>query len=253
MNNDEKKIYWIKWHKFQQKYEKFYTKRYVDALQIQVKAYIETRDLMSIPAFPIYTVTNSLYKSVGVSWAKITRIKLTKADGQMGFSERFVELMRQYYNIDLLNDAELMTRYSREVIAKVLTDAAETGLQWDQIVEILLRHPEFNRIRAMRIARTETVTAANGAAMIQAGESRLELDKIWIATFDNRTRDTHKLVDTNPIPYSQPFNVGGSLMMQPGVRVQSNGLPVPAKEIVNCRCTVGFIPKRDNNGRLIKR
>jgi hypothetical protein len=253
MTPKERRAYMLKWHKFQQKYEIAFTDKFTNALQIQVKAYISSQDITAIPSFPIYDVLTKLYKSIGVAWAKEVKLNLSKADGQMGFSERIVELMRQYYSIDLLNDAELMTRYSREVIMQVLSRAAESGAQYSDIVEELLAHPEFNRSRAMRIARTETVTAANGAASLYARESGLQLDKTWIAIRDNRTRHTHMDVDTTPIPMDQPFIVGGSQMMQPGARMQPNGLPVPAKEIVNCRCTVGYIPKRDNNGRLIRR
>lgn len=253
MTQKERRAYMLKWHKFQQKYEKAFTEKFVNALQIQVKSYIKTQDITALPSFPIYDVLVKMYKSVGVAWAKEIKVSFEKADGQMGFSERMLELIRQYYNIDLLNDAELMTRYSRQVIVDVLSRAAETGAQFSDIADELMNHPEFNRIRAMRIARTETVTAANGAASLYARDSGLELDKTWIAIRDKRTRHTHMDVDTNPIPMDQPFFVGGSQMMQPGARVQPNGLPVPAKEIVNCRCTVGFIPKRDANGRLIRR
>ena len=251
MTKAEQRLYWIKWSRFQQRYEKAFTNKFRAALQTQVKAYIKTRDLMSIPTFPIYNYMSQLYNTVGPAWAKVVMANTPK-QGRMGFNEEIIALMKQYYNIDLLNDAELMTAYSREVIARVLSKGADEGWSIDKITEELLMHPEFGRMRAMRIARTETITAANGAAMLYAQKSDLILDKMWIAVKDKRTRHSHKGVDGAVVGFDQPFNVGGAEMMQPGVRVQPNGLPVPAEQIVNCRCTVAFIPKRDENGRLLR-
>lgn len=263
MTASEQNKYWLEWHRFQQRYEKAYEKRFVKALQEQVRAYIKTQDIMALPIFPIYDNLLSLYKTVGPAWARVARRESFKYDdtfptGSMGFNERIAELMRQYYGIDLLNDANLMTTYSRQVIIKVLSDAAEKGLSFDDIVKVLLKHPEFNAMRARRIARTETVTAANGAAMIYADQSGNEMEKIWIAVKDNRTRHDHRQIDGKRLSIEEPFTLvsakyGDVGMMQPGVRTQPNGLPVPAAEVVNCRCTVAFRAKRDSQGRIIRR
>lgn len=251
MTESEKNIYWLNWKRFQQRYEKKYQSKFNKALKIQLDSYLKSRDVTSIPSFPIYTILNDLYFTVGPAWARFIKKDTKKAGGSMGFSEEIVRLMRNYYTTDLLNDAELMTQCSREVIVNVLSIAAQEGWSYDRVTTELLKHPEFNRMRAMRIARTETVTAANGAAVLYAQNSGIKMDKIWIAIRDKRTRHSHESVDTSPIPINQEFRVGGSLMMQPGVRKQNNGFPVPGYEIVNCRCTVAFIPKRDQNGRII--
>ena len=245
MTKAEQNAYWRKWSRFQQKYEKAFIPKFTKALQIQVKAYIKTKDIMSIPSFPIYDVLVKLYKSCGPEWAKYAFAQSKKANGQMGFNERIIELMRQYFGIDLLNDAELMTQYSRDVIVRVLSNGLEAGIGIEQIVKELLKHSEFNAMRARRIARTETVTAANGAAIIYAGQSGAKMDKIWIAVKDTRTRHDHRQVDGTVIDIEKPFKLyndklGMIEMMQPGARTQANGLPTPASEVVNCRCTVAF-------------
>lgn len=251
MTRAEQTAFWYKWNRFQQKYEKYFIPKFKTALQIQVKAYIKTGDLMSVPSYPIYDVLLKLYKTVGPAWASVIKVESKKASGQMGFNEMIIELMKQYYGIDLLNDAELMTRSSREYIANVLSNAAQTGASIDEITQILLNHPEFNDMRARRIARTETVTAANGAAVIYAQTSGNVMEKTWIAVKDKRTRHDHRNVDGTTLPIGDAFNVGGAKMMQPGVRNQPDGQKVPAKEIVNCRCTLGFKAKRDVNGSLL--
>jgi uncharacterized protein with gpF-like domain len=165
--------------------------------------------------------------------------------------------MRQYYGIDLLNDAQGITDYTKQVIAKILSQAAQEGWSFDEIVRQLRVAPELTDMRARRIARTETVTSSNQAAMLYAQTSGNLMEKIWIAVRDQRTRHDHSVVDGKKLPIDEPFllnnaKVGPVLMMQPGARNQSNGLAVPASEVVNCRCTVAFRAKRDSNGRIIR-
>jgi len=267
MTQREAQIYWNQWHAFQQRNEKRFAKEFYKALQIQVRAFARTQDVMQIPTFPIYTVLNKLYTVVAPKWARISRDQSLKADdlfvtGRLGFNERIVELMRQYYGVNLLNDAELMTQYSREVIARVLSKAAETGASFDDVVAELLRHPEFSAMRARRIARTETVTAANAGAMVYAQNSGNVMEKVWIAVKDKRTRHSHRDIDGTRLDIDTAFNMprsqqnakyGDISMQQPGARQQPNGLPVPAVEVVNCRCTVAFQAKRDSRGNIIRR
>jgi len=262
MTPAEQNKYFYEWHKFQQRYEKYYEKKFAAALKVQVAAFIKTQDLMAIPSFPIYTVLVDLYKTVGARWARVAKVSMSKATGQMGFNERIVELMRQYYGIDLLNDAEDINDTTRAVIQKVLDDAAITGASFDDIVRQLTSNTELGAMRARRIARTETVTAANGAAMIYAQTSGNVMEKIWISVKDKRTRHNawanHVTIDGTVIDINEPFllksqKLGDILMMQPGVRKQPNGLAVPASEVVNCRCVVAFQAKRDRQGRIIRR
>lgn len=262
MTKAEQNKYFYEWQKFQQRYEKYYEKKFVAALKVQVAAFIKTQDIATIPSFPIYTVLVDLYKTVGPRWARVARVSMTKATGQMSFNEEIVELMRQYYGIDLLNDAEEINETTRAVIQKVLDDAAITGASFDDIVRQLTSSSELGPMRARRIARTETVTAANGAAMIYAQTSGNVMEKIWISVKDKRTRHNawanHKTIDGTTIDINEPFDLksqklGDILMMQPGVRTQPNGLAVPASQIVNCRCVVAFQAKRDRQGRIIRR
>ena len=83
--------------------------------------------------------------------------------------------------------------------------------------------------RVETIARTETMRASNAGADAlykDWGVKRRE----WLATMDNRTRDTHREVNGQVRGMNEPFIVGGSPMMRPG-----DG---PIGEVANCRCTL---------------
>lgn len=214
------------------RYENLYHAKINKALINQVKQFADKKDLLYVRSGELYGVLTELYKNVGSAWAWHTR---KYKSGQMGFSERIVMLMRQYYGIDLLNDAEGITNTTKSVIERVLGEAAQTGWSFDEIVR---RITEINRKRARLIARTETVTAANGAAMINAKETGIPLNKIWISAVDNRTRRDHYMMNRVTVGINENFIVGGYPMQQPGDRTQG----APAKEICNCRCVVAFIP-----------
>lgn len=241
MTPAEKKLYLYKWDRFQKRYERIYTTKFRAALKQQVQSQFSRG---YITAAPIYEVLQDLYKTVGPLWANQTRLNIkrqqVKARMPMGFSDRIVELMKQYYGIDLFNDAETITEYTRKIIADILTEATTTGASFNDIVRSLESSTELGAMRARRIARTETVTAANGAAVINAKEMNVPMNKIWLSIDDNRTRYSHRVVDNATVPLDSTFNVNGTMMDQPGIRFQPNGLEVPSKEVVNCRCTVAF-------------
>lgn len=243
MNATAKREYKHKWDRFQKRWERIYTTKFKKALQTQ--AHQQTTQGY-ITSAPIYEVLLDLYRKVGPLWAfhtklhKIAAQPAVKARMPMGFNERIVELMKLYFGIDLLVDAEQMTQYSREVIAKILEDAATSGASINDVVRSITGSSEFGEMRARRIARTETVTAANGAAIINAKELGLPMRKIWLAIHDKRTRHSHRSVDNVTIPLDDSFLVGAARMGQPGARRQPNGSSVPPQYVVNCRCTLGF-------------
>jgi hypothetical protein len=90
--------------------------------------------------------------------------------------------------------------------------------------------------RATVIARTETIGALNAgraeafkAVVEETGE---ELERVWLATDDHRTRTTHVAADGQRVPLGSPFQVGGFELAFPG---DPSG---PPQEVIQCRCTM---------------
>lgn len=143
--------------------------------------------------------------------------------------------------------------YIIEFIAKSLDD----GLDIKTIARELEKHIRsrgFYRWQIERIVRTETTAAANMAASIAGKESGLVLVKEWISSNDARTRQREKgdqfdHLDMDGIRVDEDgfFNVQGDMIKFPG---DPDGQP---GNIINCRCSVATIPKRDANGRLVFR
>lgn len=88
--------------------------------------------------------------------------------------------------------------------------------------------------RAVTVARTETLGALNAGRWdsFQAVNELLgqteQMEQLWLATEDSRTRRTHKAADQQRVPVGSYFLVGNAELRFPG---DSRG---PAQEIINC-------------------
>ncbi len=95
------------------------------------------------------------------------------------------------------------------------------------------------RNRGITVARTETLSAYNGGtdqAMRALGEEfGFELEKLWLASMDARTRDTHFVLDGARVGIDAAFIVGGFSALLPGDE------SLPSAERINCRCTVLYV------------
>lgn len=97
-------------------------------------------------------------------------------------------------------------------------------------------YEDFDLYRSQLIARTEA-TAANNKGFMEAYEqSGVANAKEWIATGDDRTRDSHASTDGEVVGVDEEFSNG---LDYPG---DASGGP---EETVNCRCVLGpaFIEK----------
>ena len=126
-------------------------------------------------------------------------------------------------------------RIQRWSKAKMTSAVAQGVLQGEAIPKIAsrLRNVTDMSYRAsIRNARTMLTSSENlgrQASFERAQDMGIEMEKQWLATLDDRTRDSHALMDGERVPLDENF---------------SNGLEYPAdpsgdpEEIYNCRCTM---------------
>lgn len=247
MNAAEQTIHWHKFNRFQQRYEQIFAPKFNKALKEQIKQYTDHGTLIAVHSTPVYKVLHELYTTVSPIYAASSTVQIrnTKSRAPIGFNERIVQLMHKLFGIDLLNKAEQITQTTKEVIERVLKKGASEGLSFSQMVSEL-QSTDLTASRARLIARTETLSASNAAANIAARDTGLDMNKVWISAKDKRVRIDHQQVDGSIIGMDDKFYVGATLMKFPGDPAGG------ASEVCNCRCTVGFIPKRDANDRLIR-
>lgn len=130
-------------------------------------------------------------------------------------------LMRRQLD-DGINDGESIPELAARIDQELLNGNAE---RWTN--------------RATVIARTETISAYNGATQdafeVFEEVGDVDLEKIWLASMDTRTRDTHFAADGQRVGMRAPFIVGGFSGMYPGDPL------LPAEERIQCRCTALYV------------
>lgn len=190
--------------------------------------------------------------------------KIGKMEGQ-----RITQDLKREKNFFDLFDAEFLTWFTQNIaknivsvsdtlmdeIAKVMEQAYSdnvTVVEAQNRIFKLVNSPNFYKWQALRIARTESTTASNYATFIAGRSSNLVLQKEWVTNLDSRTRNVedefdHWHMNGVVVDYEQPFNVNGDFVMYPGDPIGASG------NIINCRCSLNLVPKRDSNGKLILR
>ena len=159
------------------------------------------------------------------------------------FSQEFLRVISLYLLTDGLEKVVTIEKTLIEDVKVFIVQQLADGKTIQQIASKM--NAGIYKWQALRIARTETTFATSFAAEQAAQITGLVLQKEWIAADDSRTRPSHAAVDNVKVDKDDTFNVGGVRMKYPG---DPNA---PASEVINCRCTVAYVPKRDNQGNLI--
>lgn len=129
--------------------------------------------------------------------------------------------------------------YLKKSIRAELSRGIANGLTWVEMAAHIAHgmnspfHKAMNK--AMRIARTEGHRIQNRAQMDtlnKAKENGADVVKQWNSTLDDRTRETHKILDGQIREIEDYFEVNGHKAKYPG------GFGV-ASEDIHCRCCMG--------------
>lgn len=163
--------------------------------------------------------------------------------GLTGSQERAV---RNYERLLRMGRSEALDRSIRDrrfdsTVRRAVS--GEKALSAEQIDRMVERYrARYLVFRSETIARTESVRAVSEArqeaakqSVEQTGINPEELERVWMATRDSRTRDTHRSMHGQVRGLEQPFrSPSGALLMFPG------DSRAPAAETINCRCTVAI-------------
>lgn len=126
--------------------------------------------------------------------------------------------------------------WHRRKIESVIRSGMKKGQSVDKIARKLHKVTNMDRVSAYRAVRTGVTCAENEAridAMYEAENLGIPYDKIWLATMDDRTRVSHRVINGERVPWNEFF---------------SNGLYEPAdpsgepEEVYNCRCRLLWAP-----------
>lgn len=266
----------------QQQYEKAAAKALYPVLKDQIKQFLtaardypsgmERQAVNEISPNRLAKVYKRIAVRVGVGYAKITEAEMTaeesgqknfKFSGNSGYVD-FETKSGQPGDRDMI-DAYLrlygaryvtgITETTRKWIAEQIVKGQQAGLTFDQVAKNLTTS-DIPAMRALRIARTETVTMMNLGRFIAANKSNFQKEKIWISSHDNRVRPginsenspfDHHEMDIRKVDLEEPFEVSGEHLMFPG----DSSMGASAGNLINCRCSFALQTKRNENGRMM--
>lgn len=136
--------------------------------------------------------------------------------------------------VDVPKDKKWNVQHLRNEI----TQGILQGKSIPDIAKGLRKVTDMDRRASIRNARTMMTGAQNGGrldAMNRASDKGIKIQKEWMATLDNRTRDSHQELDGQRVGVTRYFSNGCQFPGDP------NGRP---EEVYNCRCTmVSFYPE----------
>jgi hypothetical protein len=206
-------------------------------------------------------VFETFHRRVGMEFARSTFKQLKMQTGQIEKKDlntdriEFIweEQILEFVRTRLGDNIASITRSMYQDILRATKEGIKKGVDGGWGIErianqIVKEQGEIAKWRAMRIARTEVVSASNQGSLIGARDSGVEQKKVWVSVLDNRTRVyegpmkpfDHWEMDGVSAEMEDPFIVSGEELMYPGDPAGSAG------NVINCRCGIIFEPK-DNS------
>ena len=273
MNASQREAYWTKFERLRRGLDIKYSSLFQKAISKEMRKVARDLQLMGPSATlsmmgsyawsdELMKIMTELYRETAVVFGnasyRAVRNQSRKAADPFGLNTDFISQIIQFLSLYGFQLVAEMTQTSKKKLTDIITQAVQEGLSIDEMVRIITSDDElgYSAMRARRIARTEVMRASNYAALQGANSHNFEVDKVWIAARDSRTRRIprntydHLNMDGQQVPYDQPFTSTGK--KGDTVLATAPGDPnSPAGFTINCRCAIGFVPKRDANGRLI--
>lgn len=134
-------------------------------------------------------------------------------------------------------------RWNRQKFNAALTQSILQGESIPSTAKRMARVLNMDRSMAVRAARTAMTSAENAGRVDsyhRANGIGIDLEQEWLATLDERTRNSHRELDGQHVPVGEKFKIPSS----------GNELEFPAdptaepSEVWNCRCTlVAWFPE----------
>lgn len=194
-----------------------------------------------------------IYTTIGLNYGNKVKKSLEKdIKSNILFNDVLLEQLLLFLSneggVKIVSVRETLIESVIEAVKKQLGENATVIDIQNAIYNVVRRSQSFYKWQALRIARTETTSASGLAAFETARQSNLVMTKEWISATDNRTRRDHIIENGQVVDLEEPFVMAdGSSLLYPG---DTKG---KASQVINCRCTISFKGKRDENGMLIRK
>ena len=256
---------WLKWHNGYERSARIIFQRAFKEIAKDIpfermtvgtyKSYMQTH----VSKEKIFDSYVKVYSEVGIKHGKRVGVQINKQINKKDFTvDGFLnEFQKTLIKFLVTNEGSRITSVRQSYI-QYLTQIMTKGIEEGKTISIiasdmtkLIKSRNFYRWQALRIARTETTAASNYAATVSSSVSGVLMDKVWVSALDARTRQApdsrfdHYHMNQIRVHLDKPFNVSGEKLMFPGDPNGSGG------NVINCRCSVAQVVRRDADGNII--
>lgn len=186
------------------------------------------------------------YVKTGLNFAKDTKNRLLgreqKDDDYDTWMAELVEYIRTKTGTKITSTISTAYKDIESISRAAIEMGMNEGWGMDKIVrEIVKGQGKIDAWKAMRIARTEVVSASNLGVEIGAESLVGNKKRIWISTFRPTSRPDHLQMDGVIIPYNEKFlTPKGNYMSFPGDPECDD-----ASDTINCTCGYEVIVESD--------
>jgi len=175
------------------------------------------------------------YTKTGLNFAKDTKNRLSGMDLKDYDYDVWLSQMTGYVRANTGFKISKVISTTYKDIERIAKNAVELGIEegWgmDKIArEIVKKQGTIDKWKAQRIARTEVVAASSEGVKLGGESIPGNKTKIWISTFDQRSRPDHMDMDGVKGAFNEDFDLNGDSLAYPG---DPKG---QAANIINCRC-----------------
>lgn len=271
MNAKQRETYWLKTERLRRGIEDKYFNEIKTSITKQFKKFASdvnkygvdgarSRLGLELWSNELVKIFERMYKETVVTFGNATYrlLKIEANQKNFGFNSEWTRFVMEFLTTQGFALVADITKTTKDKLLSIVEKGINDGLSIDEIVKLILSDEQigYAAFRAKRIVRTEIMRASNIGAMEGAKAHGFQVDKQWISARDLRTRRIprdefdHLALDGVVVGFDETFNSVGKEGQQVAA-MQPGDITQPAGFTINCRCAVGFIPKRDANGRLV--
>lgn len=273
MSERQRSDYWMRVERLRRQLDIKYAKRIYQALDNEINVFVKdmiaTNPKEALGRMNTYLwnrevmeVLNDMYRECGAIFGnasyRATRQMVSKSTDPYGLDSSFIEGILQFLTDYGFWIATLITNTTKKRLSLLVMNFIEKGKDKYEIAEGILNDKELEMMkrRGAMISRTEVMRASNYSLYLASDKHSFEVDKIWVARRDSRTRRIpkdffdHLDMDGQIRPLNEPFMSKDKLGRV--ILADMPGDPkTPIGFTINCRCTIMFVPRRDKDNNII--
>lgn len=190
-------------------------------------------------------ILNGLYGSEETTSAYIGKSKrlMPYEEKSFNWAVNWAKRLASFFFTSGFKDVRNITDTTREYLRNRTLKGIQENKTLQEIRQDVITD-DINETRANVIVRTEVISTANYGKQEVARSAPILMIKHWTTILDGRERKSHEEIDGEEKDLDETYSNGARYPGDPDL---------PGRERIQCRCTEYYIPKRDENGIILRK